>query len=234
MTKVVGFQIISDTIESVEGGFLAVRRLRMKNRREDGSKSEPYVCDFLVRPKGVDAVVVAIYHRAEQGVRVLLREGLRPALTMGRPAASLPVTDAQPYLTLTEVVAGIIEAEDRGARGIATRAAIEVEEEAGLVVSPEDFFTLGAGSFPSPGSMPEKFWLMAVEIADPTAQRPAQGDGSPMEEGATTRWMGLDEAITACVEGRIEDAKTELVLRRLRDHLASGEDPVSITQGRAG
>ena len=29
--------------------------------------------------------------------------------------------------------------------------------------------------------------------------------------------MDLDEAIAACVRGEIEDAKTELVLRRLRD-----------------
>lgn len=219
MTKIVDFEIISDHVEGVRGGFLAVRRLHLRNLREDGSRSEPYVCDFLVRPKGVDAVVVAVYHRSDAGVQVLLRDGLRPALTKGRDARSLPIPDERVSLTLTEVVAGIIEVGDRGEAGVRARAAIEVEEEAGYRVSPEDVVFLGAGSFPSPGSMPEKFWLVAVEVADPSAQQPALGDGSPMEEGATTQWMGLDEAIASCVDGTITDAKTELVLRRLRDRL---------------
>lgn len=227
MTKVVDFEVESDTMAGIEGGFMAVRRLRLRNVRDDGSRSRTYVCDFLVRPKGVDAVVVAIYHRAGAGVQVLLREGLRPVLAHGRDPATLPIPDARPYLTFTEVVAGIIEADDRGEEGVRRRAALEVEEESGFAVSPEAVRLLGAGAFPSPGSMPEKFWLTAVEVSGPHEQRHAEGDGSPMEEGATTRWMDLDEAIAACVEGRIEDVKTELALRRLRDALDASE-------GRAG
>jgi len=34
------------------------------------------------------------------------------------------------------------------------------------------------------------------------------------------RWHALAEAIAACVRGDIADLKTELGLRRLRDHLA--------------
>jgi len=41
-----------------------------------------------------------------------------------------------------------------------------------------------------------------------------------MEEAVTTRWLDLDRAIAACVAGDLEDAKTELGLRRLRDYLA--------------
>jgi len=172
-----------------------------------------------VRPKGIDAVVVVVYHRGPQGVQVLLREGLRPVLANGRDPERLPIPDPRPYVTFTEVVAGIIEADDRGEEGVRKRAAIEVEEESGFSVAPEAVQFLGAGAFPSPGSMPEKFWLTAVEVPSPHVQRPAHGDGSPMEEGATTRWMDLDEAIRACVDGRIEDVKTELSLRRLRDVL---------------
>jgi hypothetical protein len=40
-----------------------------------------------------------------------------------------------------------------------------------------------------------------------------------MEEGATTRWMALDDAIDACGRGDIVDMKTETGLRRLRDRL---------------
>lgn len=219
MTKVVDFEVEQDELAGIEGGFLAVRRLRLRNVRDDGSRSRLYVCDFLVRPKGIDAVVVAVYHRSGDGVQVLLREGLRPVLANGRDPDTLPIPDARPYLTFTEVVAGIIEADDRGEEGVRRRAAIEVEEESGFSVAADDVQLLGAGSFPSPGSMPEKFWLTAVEVSGPHVQRHAAGDGSPMEEGSTTRWMELDEAIEACVDGRLEDVKTELVLRRLRDRL---------------
>lgn len=224
MTKVVDFEIEGDTIEGIEGGFMAVRRLWLRNVRADGSRSRSYVCDSLARPKGVDAVVVAVYHRNGDGVQVLLRDGLRPVLALGRDPQALPIPDARPYLTFTEVVAGIIEVEDHGEAGVRSRAAVEVEEESGFTVSADAVRFLGAGSFPSPGSMPEKFWLTAVEVSEPGAQSRPQGDGSPMEEGATTRWMDLDDAITACVDGRIEDAKTELVLRRLREQLAASID----------
>ncbi len=47
-----------------------------------------------------------------------------------------------------------------------------------------------------------------------------------MEEGATLTWRPLDEAIAACEAGDIEDAKTEVALRRLRDRLGVvGERP---------
>ena len=108
MTKVVDFEVEQDEIAGVEGGFLAVRRLRLRNVREDGTRSRLYVCDFLVRPKGIDAVVVAVYHRSGGGVQVLLREGLRPVLANGREPDTLPIPDARPYLTFTEVVAGIL------------------------------------------------------------------------------------------------------------------------------
>ena len=66
--------------------------------------------------------------------------------------------------------------------------------------------------------MIEKFYFTAVEV-DPASQQPLAGDGSPMEEGARTRWLPLDAAIDACVRGELVDLKTELGLRRLRDHL---------------
>lgn len=203
-----------------EGGYLAVRRLRLRNLRADGSQSRPYACHFMVRASGPDAVVVALFHRPEPGlVQVLLRRGLRPALTMGRPDDILAVPDARRYRYFTEVVAGVIEAGDRGETGIRRRAQLEIEEETGYRVAAEDIMFLGAGTFPSPGSMPEKFWLMAAEIQTPEADLPALGDGSPMEEGSSIHWLGLDDAIAACVGGEIEDAKSELALRRLREVL---------------
>jgi len=219
--KVTGLHIVSDEIVG-QGGFLAVRRVRLHNLRGEGSRSREYLVDFIVRPKGVDAVVVVLWHRAPGGrVQVLLRDGLRPSLALGRPAAALVVPDARPYLFFREVVAGIVEKDDRGEAGLRRRAVAEVDEEAGFTVAPESVQLLGAGSFPTPGAMPERFFLCAVEIADPGAQVALAGDGSPMEEGASTQWLELDAAIAACVDGAIEDGKTELALRRLKDRLAT-------------
>ena len=221
---VTDFEIDSDGLHGAQSGFLRVRRVHLRNIRADGSRSEPYVCDFVTRPKGPDAVVVALWHRGPDGaVEVLLRRGLRPALRLGRPPDELPVPDAEgDYPYLLEVVAGIIEREDVGRDGVLNRAAIEIAEESGYTVRPADVDFLGAGVFPTPGSMPEKFWLTHAQIVDKAASNPPSGDGSPMEEGASTQWMPLTEAIEACMSGRIEDAKTELCLRRLRDLLRPG------------
>ncbi|MEO8707312.1 MAG: NUDIX hydrolase [Kofleriaceae bacterium] len=200
------------------GGFLEIRRLQLRNRRDDGSLSAPYICDSIARPYGQDAVVVAIYARGHAGVQVLVRQGLRPALSFGRDPAAAPLPESPPALFLTELVAGIVEAGDRGEAGLRVRAAHEVEEEAGFRVAADAITLLGAGMYPSPGAMVEKFYFTAVEV-DPATQLPLAGDGSPMEEGATTRWLPLAEAIAACVAGEIVDLKTEAALRRLRDHL---------------
>jgi ADP-ribose pyrophosphatase len=216
--------LIVDSDERVGGGgFLMIRRLRLRNRRGDGSASAPYVCDSITRPYGQDAVVVAVYARdaaARGGARVLVRDGLRPAIALGRDAARAPVPESAPSMWLTELVAGIVEADDRGEAGLRVRAAHEVEEEAGFTVAPERVELLGAGMLPSPGSMVEKFYFAAVEV-DAAAQQALAGDGSPMEEGATTRWLALADALDACVRGEITDLKTELGLRRLADRLAA-------------
>ncbi len=220
MASIVGFDIESDQVVGQDGGFLGIRRLRVRNRRSDGTRSEPYLCDYVVRPKGLDAVVVAVYAGSQAaGYRVLLRDELRPPLVFARAGEGLPLPDERDHLLFTGVVAGILEAGDRGEEGIRRRAAIEVWEEAGYRVAADDVAMLGAGTFPTPGALPEKFWLASVHIADPDARAEPPGDGSPMEEGAAIRWLGLDDAIAACTRGDIADAKTELALRRLRDEL---------------
>ena len=199
-----------------EGGFLAIRRLMLRNRHGDGTTSRPYLCDGIARPYGQDAVVVAVF--ARDPLRVLVRDGLRPVIALGRDPAAAPLPEPPPQLLLTELVAGIVEPGDRGEAGLRVRAAHEVREEAGFAVDPARVVLLGAGMYPSPGCMIEKFYFAAVEV-DPAAQRALVGDGSPMEDGARTRWLGLPDALAACARGEICDLKTELGLRRLRDHL---------------
>lgn len=203
--------LIVDGDETVGGGgFLAIRRLRLRNRRADGSASAGYVCDSIARPHGEDAVVVALYRRAADGaIEVLIRDGLRPALALAR-------RDAYPRLLFGELVAGIVEPHDTDPR---ERAAAEALEEAGYEIAAAALVPLGAPSFPSPGSMVEQFHFFAADVSG-LPQHPLSGDGSPMEEGARTRWLSLADAIAACESGALPDGKTELGLRRLRDHLA--------------
>jgi hypothetical protein len=83
--------------------------------------------------------------------------------------------------------------------------------------------SLGAPVFPTAGMCAELFHLMAVEVsasAIAEARVPA-GDGSPFEEGARIRWLALDEALEQCARGEINDLKTEVTLRRLKDYLES-------------
>lgn len=203
-----------------EGGFLAIRRLRMHNQRGDGSASAGFVCDFVHRPYGQDAVVIVLWHRDGTGaVQVLLREGMRPSLAFGRDPARAPLPEPAGDGWLIELPAGIIERGDVGEAGLRARAAAEALEEGGFAVAPAAMVILGAGSLPSPGTVPEKYYFVAAAV-DPAAQRALPGDGSPMEEGAGTGWWSLDAAIAACVAGTLADGKTELGLRRLRDHLA--------------
>lgn len=202
-----------------EGGFLTLRRLRLRVVRDDGTRTGEGLYDFVERPMGLDAVVLAIWSRREGGgVDVLVREGYRVPLHFGRP--DRPPGGPRPF---AELVAGIVEAGEEDDASVRRRAADEAHEEAGLAVAPEAIVRLGAATFPTPGMCPERFILAACEVT-PEARAAAvspPGDGSPFEEGARLTWRDLDEAIAACVRGEIADMKTELALRRLKDHLAS-------------
>jgi ADP-ribose pyrophosphatase len=67
---------------------------------------------------------------------------------------------------------------------------------------------------------PECFHLFEAEV-DPSAAVPPEGDGSPMEEGCVLRFVPLSEALAMCDRSEIEDAKTEILLHRLKARLQS-------------
>jgi ADP-ribose pyrophosphatase len=210
---------MSGRIESVEleqsillggDGFLQLKRCRARNRRDDGTRSEAYALDMVLRPRGLDAVVVVPYARRPE--RLLLRLGLRPVLRLGRDGAD---RDGKlPPIYLLEAVAGLLEPGDEGAAGLRRRAAIELSEELGLRVSAEAIESLGPPAYLSSGVIAEQVHFCAVETAlGPTS--PAAGDGSPMEEGGEAVLLHLRDALQRCDEGRISDVKTECALRRL-------------------
>jgi len=199
-------------------GFLRLRRLRLRNHYEDGRHSEVYPCDVLSRP-GSDAVVAVLYEiDGARRVHVLLRDAPRAPVYLRR-AKRFVHPDPRVYLSLLELVAGLVEESDgAGDPGLCRRAAIEAEEEAGARVRAEDFRVLGGESFASPGTGDEKLRFCGAPTALAAASV-GSGDGSVMEEGAQLVTFELSDAIEACRTAAIPDMKTELGLLRLADHL---------------
>ncbi len=212
-------EIVADcTAESrCDEGFLRVARLQLRNVYDDGSQSAVYPCDVVSRP-GSDAVVAVVYEIVTSGVRVLLRDAPRAPVYLRRHKRFV-LPDPRIYVSISELVAGLIEpADGAGEEGLGRRAAIEVEEEAGLVLAPEAFRTLGGETFASPGTSDEKlFYCTAPARLD--ALSDARGDGTVMEEYARLVVLDLREAIAACRRGDVPDMKTEVGLLRLADHL---------------
>jgi ADP-ribose pyrophosphatase len=208
------YQVLSEQSLG-QGGFLTLRRMRMRAALDDGSLTREGLYDFVERPMGLDAVVLALWTRGDDGrVRVLLRDGVRIPLVFGRPGEP-------PRLRFTEVVAGILERGEDGAEAIRQRAADEAHEEAGLRVDAARIAPLGPPMFPTPGMCPELFHLVECEVSREQAAAAVHppGDGSPFEEGAAVRWVALEDALAACARGEIQDMKTELILRRLADRV---------------
>jgi ADP-ribose pyrophosphatase len=198
-------------------GFLRLRRLRLRNVYADGV-SEVYPCDVVSRP-GSDAVVAVLYEKDGEGrVHVLLREGVRPPIYL-RKLRRFHHPDRREYLTIAEVIAGLVEAGDgQGEAGMQQRAAIEAREEAGCEVPPREFRVIGGETFASPGTSDEKVYYCAGPVRA-AELRAASGDGSVMEEVGRLVSLELAAAIEACRRGDIPDMKTELALFRLCDHL---------------
>ena len=215
-----GIEVVEDRTASsrLDEGFLRLERLVVRNLYADGSTSAPYPCD-VVRRRGSDAVVAALWtRRGTRGLEVVLREAPRVPVYLRRTREPV-LADPEDYLTLMEVVAGLLEPEDGpGLEGRARRASLEAREEVGLEVPSERFTSLGEGSFASPGTGDEKVHFQAAPFdGEPAVQGP--GDGTVMEEWGVARVLDLREALRACREGRLPDLKTEVVLQRLADHL---------------
>jgi ADP-ribose pyrophosphatase len=193
-------------------GFLRLRRLRVRNRRADGSVSEVYRVDVIDRPR-LDAVAALVYRRGVEGaLEFLTRQNLRPAAAF-RAGKQTVMPDGRSHLFCEEIVAGLLELEDEGEAGVRHRAAEEVLEEAGYRVDPRSVRLLGPPFFVAPGILSEKIFLTSVDVTGLAGQAPG-GDGSPLEEGGEVRWRTLDSLEAALQSGEIQDAKTELALRR--------------------
>jgi ADP-ribose pyrophosphatase len=198
--------------------FIRVRRIRLRHRYSGGRFSSPYLFDVLEGPFA-DAVAVLLYYIGrDEKIWVGLRRGVRPSIYLRRSNPAKAALDGAPRLLYYEIVAGGIEYSDLEGLGIDGRAALEVKEEAGFQVRPEDVFRLGEGTFSSPGFGMEKIHYRAVRV-EPSEGGQPQGDGHPLEEVGELQFYELTEVLAWCRSGVIQDSKTEIGLYRLANYL---------------
>jgi len=196
-------------------GFLRLVRRRYRVSYPDGTRSDPFVYDAVDR-NAIDAVVIAAHFLAPDGTpRVFLRSCFRPPLTL-RDRAHSPLPEEACDGNLWELPAGLVEVSERSALGVAHAAQRELLEELGFQVDVAALSPLGHSTFPAPGFVAERHFFFEVRV-DPHARREPELDGSPLEHFGAVIDLPVGEALELCRQGVIEDAKTELGLRRLQE-----------------
>ena len=207
--------VVGDRIIGDPNGFMHLRRTTLKVRASDGSTSEAFDYDTLGR-KRLDAVVIVPHHRDAAGVRrVFLRSCLRPPPFL-RPADARPIPEKASLGALWELPAGLVEEHERSPEGLRACASRELLEEVGFSVPPDRFAELGRPTFPAPGIIGERHFYFHVEV-DPRLRGTPTEDGSALERDAVIADVSVEDALSLARRGEIEDAKTELALRRLAE-----------------
>jgi ADP-ribose pyrophosphatase len=190
---------------------LRIRSGRYRATDPDGTQSAPISYDEVER-RAIDAVVmVAFYDSADQR-RVFLRSAVRPP---ARTRRRLEVPTAEG--NLWELPAGLVEPDEQSPEGLVLCAQRELHEELGFAVDTQRLAPLGPSLFPSPGLIGERHHYFVVEV-DPARRGAPLLDGSALEHFGDVIDPPLGVALDWCRKGRIEDAKTELGLRRLAEH----------------
>jgi ADP-ribose pyrophosphatase len=209
-------EVVDDTSSSTpsDQGYLRVRRLALRNRLSDGRVGEVYRYDVVDRA-APDAVVMLLRlpnpGNAEDPL-VVVRTALRPPVALRR-GRRLPVPDARDGTQLWELPAGIIELGEEGMAGILGCAARETLEETGYAVPVLAFRVLGPPVYLSPGMAAEKIHFVTACVEPGSAGRPTL-DGSQVEAHAEVEAWPLSSCLAKVASGELEDAKTEIALRR--------------------
>ncbi len=208
-------KLVAERLEGDASAFLRVRRLTLVVEYEDGTTSAPFAYDVVDRSR-LDAVVIAAHFRGADGRRrVFLRSALRPPV-WARPPEARPVPERDTVGALWELPAGLVEEDERSPSGLKRCAARELHEELGLRVDASALEALGPSAFPVPGMIGERHFYFHVEV-DPARREVPPEDGSALERAASVIDVALEDALAAARAGEIEDAKTELALRRLAE-----------------
>lgn len=215
----VRIEVVEDRTRTArcDEGFVHVRRYRLVNVLPDGTRTAAYSYDVVDR-RHMDAVAMALVDPSPPEPRVVFRLALRPPLWF-RTDHGIPLPEPPGRAHALELPAGLIEDAEKGPGGIAACAARETHEETGLVVAAEAFETLGPPFLLSPGLMAEKVHLVVGWVDLSVMPRP-HPEG-PVEEAGDVLVLPWSEIERRLASGEIDDAKTEIGLRRLAPRLAS-------------
>ncbi len=209
-------EVLEDLSPQREPGFLWLRRQRCQLRLADGSASGAFIYDSIGR-QALDAVVIVPHFLKGDRRCVFLTSSIRPPLA-ARDASRI-AGDGPRHCVLWELPAGLIEPGEVGEAGARAAAKRELLEEIGFDVEERALSPLGKSSFPAPGVIAERHFFFEVEV-DPRLRVTPTLDGSVLEKHSEVGAFELEVALAACRTGRIEDAKTELGLRRLKEMLS--------------
>lgn len=202
-----------DAPEPAGPPFLTLRREVFRLEYEGGEVSETFVYDTVHRTR-LDAVVIAAHFRGADGrLHVFVRSALRPPVAT-RPLEARPFPERADLGSLWELPAGLVEEDERTPEGVRACAARELHEELGFQVDPASLSPLGPSSFPAPGMVGERHFYFHVAV-DPAARAAPHEDGSPLERHAAITSAPAEDLLDLARSGGLEDAKTELALRRL-------------------
>jgi len=216
----IGLEITEDYTggSRCDEGYLRVKRRKMRARYADGSNSDEFKYDVVER-WNQDAVAILL-HGVRNGVRyIVLRSAIRPPLALRENllAGAVEYPAGVSRGELWEIPAGLVEKDERDAKGLVTCAVRETEEEVGLTIREEDVRPLGGAMLPSSGIIGECVFLYECEVDTSRAHSP-EGDGA-LERNARVIEVPFEQALDWCDRGLLPDAKTELAIRRFARRL---------------
>ncbi len=212
-------EVVADISPPHPEGFLRLVRRKLRVRYPDGTRSAEFVYDEIDR-RALDAVVIAAHYSAGGTRWIYLRSALRPPVFFRDPKRS-PLAEPNKG-ALWELPAGLVEPGEQTSDGVREAARRELEEELGFSVAASELEPLGGSTLPCPGVMGERHFFFSVAVRPERRAEPSL-DGSALERFGRVIAVPLERALALCESGQIENATTELGLRRLRDRLARGE-----------
>ena len=208
-------ELVEDISPAAPAGFLRLIRRRLRVKYPDGTRSAPFPYDEVDR-RAIDAVVIAAHFVQDRQRWVYLRSALRPPLRFRDPTRS--PGDERETGALWELPAGLIEPGEQSTGGVLRAGCRELREELGFLALETDLQMLGPPVWPAPGVLGERLFFVQLAVRPERREEPSL-DGSALEQHGRVVAVPLGHALELCRSGRIQDAKTELALRRLAEHL---------------